>query len=252
MKKILFVFALCFLFISCNEYDKDIEDKTPVVTISFDHKLVSSNSMTRSEGNEFLDIIEKQTSDYIDVTLKNLDLNKTYTCKSNETITIPIGNYEISGIYNAHAVGGSNVDIYEAPCLKCNKFAINITSKNNNITLNVYYNCYVVFALIDECKDCEVKYNDQSHPTLCKYGKYFYGYFKDEQQYMHDDNINIMITPYDDSTEFITTTYVFSTTYNINKVFAEYGKYYVVHPQKVDKTTSSFNMNLEKMEEGEI
>jgi hypothetical protein len=60
------------------------------------------------------------------------------------------------------------------------------------------------------------------------------------------------LVPYSDSTEFITTTYNFSTTYDINKVFAEYGKYYIIHPQKVDKTASLFEINLENMIEGEI
>lgn len=92
MKKILFVLTICFAFISCSK-DDDFSKENDMVTISFNQQLVSSNSMTRSVRNEFLDIIEEQTSDYVNVTLKNLDLNKTYTCKSNETITIPIGNY---------------------------------------------------------------------------------------------------------------------------------------------------------------
>lgn len=246
MKKILFILMLCVSLIACNKHSDDIVETTPTVTISFDQQLVSSNSMVRSTTNEFLDIIEEQTPKYVIVTLKNLDLDKTFTCKSNETITIPIGNYEISGIYNSSSssFGNTGNNIYRAPCLFCDRFNINITS-NNTITLNVYYNCYAIFALIDECESCVAKYGS-NQGSLLKYNKYFYGYFKNEHDY------SIIITPYADSTEFITTTYNFSTIYDVNKVFAEYGKYYVIHPQKVDKTTSSFEVNFTDMEEGEI
>lgn len=236
MKKILYVLALCLIFMSCSK-DGDFSKKNDMVTISFNQQLVSSNSMTRAAGNEFLDIIEEQTSDYVNVTLKNLDLDKTYTCKSNETITIPLGNYEVSGYYKSQ----SNSGYLFAPYLKCDTFNLNIKYDTKTITLNTYYNCYAVFALIDECKSC----THSNGYSFDKKGKYYVKYFD-------ESNITIFLTPYDDSTEFITTTYNFSTTYTIGKVFAEYGKYYVVHPQKVDKTTSSFNINLEDMEAGEI
>lgn len=239
MKKIIFILvAMCLGFVSCKKHNEDVEVTTPMVTISFEQKLVTSNSMVRSTTNEFLDIIEEQTPSYINVTLKNLDLGKSYTCKSNESITIPLGNYEVSGYYN-----GSNIYnlMDSAPNLKCDNFSVNIKYDTKTITLNTYYNCYAVFALIDECKTC----NYHSSHSFSKKNKYYVGYFE-------SGNAEVILTPYDDSTEFITTTYNFSTTYTIGKVYAEYGKYYVIHPQKVDKTTSSFDLVLENMTEGEI
>ena len=240
MKKIIFILvAVCLCVVSCKKHNEDVEVATPMVTISFEQKLVTSNSMVRSTTNEFLDIIEEQTPSYINVTLKNLDLDKTYTCKSNESITIPLGNYEVSGYYN-----GSNIYnlMNSAPNLKCDNFSTNIKYDTKTITLNTYYNCYAVFALIDECKTC-CYYS--SNYGFYKKNKYYVAYFE-------SGNAVVTLTPYDDSTEFITTTYNFSTTYTIGKVYAEYGKYYVIHPQKVDKTTSSFELVLEDMTEGEI
>ena len=101
MKKILITLIMCISFIACSKDNS--EDITPMVTLSFNQQIVSGNSMTRATTNEFLDIIEEQTPNYVNVTLKNLDLNKTYTCKSNETITIPIGNYEISAEMGANS-----------------------------------------------------------------------------------------------------------------------------------------------------
>lgn len=237
MKKILFVLMLCVSMVACKKHEIEDVETTPMVTITFDQQIVSSNSMVRSTTNEFLDIIEEQTPSYINVTLKNLDLDKTYTCKSNESITIPLGNYEVSGYYRSV----SNSGYLLTPYLQCDTFNLNIKYDTKTITLNTYYKCYAVFALIDECKNCTYS----NGYSFDKKGKYYVRYFD-------DSNITFTLTPYDDSTEFITTTYNFSTTYTIGKVYAEYGKYYVIHPQKVDKTSCSFNVNITDMQEGKI
>jgi hypothetical protein len=251
MKKIIFILvAMCLGVVSCKKHNEDVEVTAPMVTISFEQKLVTSNSMVRSTTNEFLDIIEEQTPKYVNVTLINTDLNKTFTCKSNETITIPIGNYEISAKCNTptneYVVGTSGL-MYKTPIIKCNSFTHFISNTTQVVTLNCFYNCYAVFALIDECKSCVAYYIDKD-VDFYKKGKYHIAYFN----YNESRGMNVRLTPYDDSNEFITTTYTFSTTYDINKVFAEFGKYYVIHPQKVDKTTSSFDLALENMTEGEI
>lgn len=249
MKKILFVLMLCASMVACKKHEIEDVETTPMVTISFDQQIVTSNSMVRSTTNEFLDIIEEQTPDYVNVTLKNLDLDKTYTCKSNETITIPIGNYEIyaeseSSIGETYPVG-DNGYMYSLPKLKCDKFTINVTHNTNTIILNAYYNCYAIFALIDECKSCKTTYRASYVYELPKKNRYYVAYFS--------GNISeLTLTPYDNSAEFITTTYNFSTTYDVNKTFVEFGKYYVIHPRKVNKTTSSFEINLEDMAEGKI
>lgn len=251
MKKIIFILvAMCLGVVSCKKHNEDVEVTTPMVTISFEQKLVTSNSMVRSTTNEFLDIIEEQTPKYVNVTLKNLDLDKTYTCKSSESVTIPLGNYEISAKIGANSfnyVIGTSGNMYSTPILSMDKTDYIITQNTKLITLNVYYSCYAVFALIDECKSC-VAYYINNDVDFYKKGKYHIAYFN----YNKSEGMNVRLTPYDDSAEFITTTYIFSTTYDVNKVFAEYGKYYVIHPQKVDKTTSSFDLVLENMTEGEI
>ena len=236
MKKILFILMLCVSMVACKKHEIEDVETTPMVTITFDQQIVSSNSMVRSTTNEFLDIIEEQTPSYINVTLKNLDLGKTYTCKSNESITIPLGNYEVSGYYKSE----SNSGYLSAPYLKCDTFNLNI-KYDIILNLNTYYNCYAVFALIDECKTCTYG----GGYSFDKKGKYYVKYFD-------ETNITTLLTPYDDSTEFITTTYDFSTTYTIGKVYAEYGKYYVIHPQKVDKTSCFFNVDITDMQKGEI
>lgn len=232
---------------SCNK-NTDVEN--PMVTISFDQQLVSSNSMTRTTSNVFLDIIEEQTPTYVNVTLKNLDLNKTFTCTSNQTITVPIGNYEITGgniPSNKVSLSSGDYFMYQTPSIKIKTNRYQITTNTEEIILNVFYNCYAVFAEIDENKSCKANmYGSTDNYTFYKNGKYYISYFSVDDTFP----IEISLTPYDNSTEFIATTYIFSKTYDVNKVYAEYGKYYVIHPQKVDKTNSQFIINLDKMEEG--
>lgn len=245
MKKFFVLCLMAFVMCSCNKHNV-VEN--PMVTISFNQQMVTGLPMTKGETNDFLNIIAEQTPTYVNVTLKNLDLGKTFTCKSNESITIPIGNYEISGVvssqYKTSHAQGNECKIAITPSLKCNTFTQEIATNTNKVVLNTYYTCYVVFALIDECKDCKYRASVNIDLSLEKYGKYYFGYFKNDE--------NFTLTPYDDSNDFVSTSYTFSTTYDVNKVYAEYGKYYVIHPQQVDKVTSSFTMQLPNMVEGEI
>ena len=247
MKKIILILALSFCIVSCKKHEIET---IPMVTITFDQQMVSSNSMVRSTTNEFLDIIEQQTPDYVNVTLKNLDFNKTYTCKSNESITIPVGNYRIYGeiegrFVTVYPYEYRNYSYYSTSPIKCSVFSQYVSNNTKHIELNCYYDCYAVFALIDECNTPYCKFSNGDSCPFPKINKYYVAFFTDG-----DKTINL--TPYDDSTEFIYTTYTFSTTYDKDKIYAEYGKYYVIHPQKVDKTTSTFDIVLENMSEGEI
>lgn len=237
MKKIL-LFAVCFLaVVSCKKHN-NTEQPTPMVTISFDQRIVYGNSMVRSTSNEFLDIIEEQTPKVVTVTLVNTDLEQTYTCNSTETITVPLGNYEVSAASTkpSESVSGSGC-YYAKPYLKTDKQNIKITMDTNSITLPLYYNCYAVFALAEECE--KVSPSIQLHNN-----KYYIAYFYTDSK--------IVLTPYENTTEYTTTTFEFSLTYSKDKEYAEFGKYYVLHPTKVDTSTSTFDVQFPTMQEGEI
>ena len=72
----------------------------------------------------------------------------------------------------------------------------------------------------------------------------FVGYF--------NDNRTINLTPVDDNDDYVETTYQFSTTKEVGKVYAVYGKNYVVHPSPNPNTTSSFITQMPTMTEGEL
>lgn len=246
MKKIIYALMLCTVLVSCKKNSGTEEQPTPTVTISFAHNIVESNSMVRSTTNDYLDIIAEQTPKVVTVTLGNTDLGKSYTCKSNEQITIPIGNYRISASASAirhDYIIGTSTSMYSKPSLTMGETFVYITEPTT-ITLNLAYDCYAVFALIDESKKCYAHYIDKEVDFL-KSGKYYYAYF-------NKGGIDVRLLPYDDSTDFISTDYRFVTTYDTTNTYAEFGKYYVIHPTKVDKTNSTFEMNIPPMEEGEI
>lgn len=234
MKNIfIFIFTLCVFVCSCSKEPLNTEQE--MVTISFEQVMETGIPMVKSESNELLDIIKGSTPNYVNVTLKNLNTGKTFTCKSNESISIPIGKYEIS------AISSNSIGMLDAPIIKCDTNIYSFVSSMRSITLKCYYDCYTIFALIDECKECYVPYAS----SFYKKGKYYVGYFK-------YDLIDVILTPYDDSDKFISTTYTFSTTYKLGCVYPEYGKYYVIHPTSVDKSYTSFNIELLNMVEGEI
>ena len=243
MKKIILLAFCALAIVSCKK-DNDTELPTPMVTISFDQRIVSGNSMVRSASNDFLDIIESHTPKGVTVTLKNTDLNKTYTCESTETITIPVGNYEISAVsHSGQEVGNVGKYFYTRPSVGLSKTNIQISPSTQTLTLNLVFTCYAIFALIDECSACYM-YLWSEYGNFPKVNKYYVAYAKSD--------LKVALQPYENSTEFTSTVIPFVTTYDATNVFAEFGKYYVVHPQKVETSTSSFDVQFPTMQEGEI
>ena len=241
MKKIILL-ALCALAVVSCKKDNHTELPTPMVTISFEQRIVEGHSMVRSASNDFLDIIEEQTPKVVTVTLKNTDLNKTYTCESTETITIPVGNYEISASsHSGQQVGNVGKYFYTRPSIGLSKTTTQISPRT--LSLNLTYTCYAIFALIDECSACYM-YLWSDYGDFPKVDKYYVAYAKSD--------LKVALQPYENSTEFTSTVIPFVTTYDATNVFAEFGKYYVVHPQKVETSTSSFNVQFPTMQEGEI
>ena len=241
MKKICLL-ALCALAIVSCKKSNDTEQPTHLVTISFEQRIVEGHSMVRSASNDFLDIINGKTPKIVNVWLKNTDLNKTYHCASNESITLPIGNYTISA---QSYTSTSDVLLHSSPLLKMSETATNIDTATDKITLNLSYHCYAVFALIDECGYVEAQRSNFADVEFPKVNKYYVGFFC-------YDGVIVNILPYSDSAQFSANKYTFVTTYNPTDTFAEFGKYYVVHPTKIDATTSSFDIQFPTMQEGEI
>lgn len=241
MKKIL-LFAVCFLAAASCKKHNNTEKPTPMVTISFEQRIVEGHSMVRSTSNDFLDIIAEQTPKTVTVTLKNTDLNKTYTCKSTESIEVPVGNYTISAKSATPELVGETTSIYKTPLIKQSSIQTIITTATNTIAINLSYQCYAVFALVDECSSCSVRSGYLYQ--VPQVDKYFVCY--------PTQDVTVRLTPYTDSTEFAQTDFDFVTTYDKDNIFAEFGKYYVVHPTKIDATTSSFDIQFPTMQEGEI
>lgn len=244
MKKLL-IFAFCFLALASCQKHNNTEQPTPMVTISFDQHIVTANSMVRL-SNEYLDIINEQTPQVVTVTLKNTDLNKTYTCESTESITIPVGNYEISAASqhsSSEEIGNNGKYFYTRPSIGLSKHALQISPSTQALTLNLSYTCYAIFALTDECSACYM-YLWRDYGNFPTRGKYYVAYGKKD--------LNVALEPYADSTEFTSTVISFVTSYDATNTLAEFGKYYVIHPTKINTQASSFVVNLPTMEEGTI
>lgn len=233
MKKFIFITTLCVAMLSCTKFNTTPYD---MVTISFTEQFVERHSMTRGT-NDFLTTIEAQTPEYVNVTLTNTETGKTFTCKSNENVTVLSGNYNVTAEYTA-------LD-YNEPSLASVPVNVDINSETSSVNLDIFYNCYAVFGLSEECfMIYYYRPNTLYEDPFTRHENLFVAFFT--------DNRTINLIAHKDSDEFINTTYEFSTTKVDGKVYAEYGKYYVVHPTPNPNTTSSFITNTSSMTEGEL
>ena len=234
MRKFIFIITMfCMTIMSCTK----LTDETPqVVTISFTEQFVERHSMTRGT-NDFLATIEAQTPEYVNVTLTNTETGKTFTCKSNEDVTVLSGNYNVTAEYTA-------LD-YNEPSLASVPVNVDINSETSSVNLDIFYNCYAVFGLSEECfMIYYCRPNTLYEDPFTRHENLLVAFFT--------DNRTINLIAHKDSDKFVDTTYEFSTTKVDGKVYAEYGKYYVVHPTPNPNTTSSFITNTPSMTEGEL
>ena len=258
MKKISFLLTvICLAFTSCTK--SNISAEPEMVQISFSHKvLIDENSMTKSEStNPYVEMIKKHTPSVVEVTLKNIELDKEYYVMSNDTIKLPVGVYEISAVSPSESSPIVNGAYYEKPSIVCDKFTMNITEKTTDVKLNMYYDCYAVFAHKSECNKFQVKYKEHHNHLNDLYiivsnqddEEYYVAYFK--------ENSVIRIIPFEYGTEYnrVVVNFVVQSTkaYETTKaVQAKYGKYYVVRSVAVDKTQSVFDTIVKDMEQGVI
>ena len=155
---------MAFMVFSCIEY-------TPIPTnemveVSFTHQMVSGKPMVRS-GGSVLEDIASSTPTYLDLRLRNIELDTTFTCKSDESIRIPMGEYEIYG----ENVGRTNDNIlYDVPPIKCDTFVTAIDESINSVSLDVYYDCYAVVALTNECKEIHLHTTGDKYITYGVFG----------------------------------------------------------------------------------
>ena len=238
MKRFIVFCLMAFMVCSCIEYTPIPTDE--MVEVSFTHQTVSGRPMVRS-GKSVLEDIANSTPTYLALKLRNIELDTTFTCKSNESIKIPMGEYEITG----ENVGRTTDNIlYDIPPIKCGTFITTIDETINSVSLDVYYDCYAVVALTDECKEVHLYTTEDEYITCGVFGgDYITNYFKTD--------VRLTLIP-NEGTDLIPTTYEFSTTSATDKVNAEYGKYYLIHPQRDNNITGSFTIVPPNMSEGEI
>lgn len=257
MKKIFtFIFTLCVLVCSCSK--ELLNTESEMVTISFEQVMVTGNPMVRSEPNEFLDIIEELTPKVVEVTLKHKTYGNVFTCKSNESITIPKGEYEITAKaggdtkYNhTHTNSVPGWTAYYTYSLFRNAliyYEDTITiSDDSNIVLKMSYNCCCIIGKKEEgnCYSYLARYEsfDGNKHELNLYKDEYYIVFYNREYSCEKDvyfSIEVDENPYTIS------------VYGIIADRMQIGKYYVLHTTPVESTNNSFDMQYIPMTEGEI
>lgn len=256
MKKFFtLIFTLCVFVCSCSKEPLNTEPE--MVTISFEQVMVTGNSMVRSGSNEYLDIIEELTPKVVEVTLKHKIYKNVFTCKSNESITIPKGEYEIIAKagedtkYNrSHTVFNQGTFYYTYSLFKnaLIYYSDTITiNDNSNIVLKMSYNCSCIIGKKEEgdCYSYLARYKgfDGKKHELNLYNDEYYIVFYNKVYSCETDvyfSIEVDENPYTIS------------VYNIRADQMQIGKYYVLHTTQVESTNNSFDTQYVSMTEGEI
>ena len=187
--------------------------------------------------------------------------HKTYgnvfTCKSNESITIPKGEYKIIAKagedtkYNrSHTVFDQTTFYYTYSLFKnaLLYYSDTITiNDNSNIVLKMSYNCSCIIGEKEEgnCYSYLIRYKafDGKKHELNLYKDKYYIVFYNKAYSCETDvyfSIEVDENPYTIS------------VYNIRADLMQHGKYYVLHTTQVESTNNSFDMQYISMVEGEI
>lgn len=255
MKKIFtLIFALCVFVCSCSKEPLNTEPE--MVTISFEQVMVTGNPMVRSGSNEYLDIIEELTPKVVEVTLTHKTYGNVFTCKSDESITIPKGEYKIIAEagedtkYNKDHIVVTSFDvrqyIYSLFKNALIYYSDTITiNDNSNIVLKMSYNCCCIIGKKEEgtCYSYLSKHQDNERHLLPLYRDEYYIVFYNAAYSCERDvcfSIEVDENPYTIS------------VYDIYSQRMQIGKYYVLHTTQVESTNNGFDMQYISMTEGEI
>lgn len=253
MKKfITIIFATIVAMVSLASCSK-METPTEYATVTFGYQMVESNSMVATKAftnKDIVDVITSALPTTMTMTLKDNDTKLTYTMKIGEPITLPLGTYSVSYEHPAYSRTTTT------PTFNIKDNCIEITKSTTSYTLNAEYTCFAVVVDLTEISTLYYGTSSGNKPNIIKKGEMgviFVPSIVRESSTLSYSYTSISFTLVADAeSSFETTTIYFNSTYEKGKVLYEYGKYYIIHPNTVDKASTSFGVSFPEWEEGEL
>ena len=296
MKKIIFIVLTVFLF-SCTK--ENVSKPDNLVTVTFTSNLITGGSMTKSSENEFKVLLDANIPEEFPILLTSNRTKNTFVAIIGKSITIPEDEYTISpGIFDSESrkyvkAAGFNplfsAMSYGSWCISCfgpnpshlayfdencisdtpvftfEQFIKKITNDDNEINVNIKYNCAAIFYLKDEIKQIKCSIDIGTSGNISDYTNINGAKSSDKYKLMYvfsgwcgqgspqspnkfDLGIKIIPKNYDIFEE--TKVGLVYGKEDVDKNTIEKGKYYILHPNKVTTTNGSIIGGFEDMTSG--
>lgn len=241
MKKIICLFLILISIISCKK-----ETSQEFVSVNFSYQIIEANSMVKTKvvRQEIIDIIYSKLPDEISFSLKSKETGISYTCNTKESKMLPLGDYIVT--YK------SNEPIYQtctSPTFKINQ-EISVTKDSKNIILNATYTCFAIIVDLEKINSISTNIGNRQ-VNLVKFNTTGITFIPNTWNGNKISDISFILYV-DNNSNYEQTTFRFTETYNKGCVLFEYGKYYIISPSEVTKSSTSFEIKYPEFIEGEI
>lgn len=244
MKKfIAFIFALvigAITMVSCSKMETN-----EYATITLSYTMVESNSMvsTKSVGqSEVNGLIDTCLPTDFEVTLISNESGEEYTAKVGETLTLPIGSYNVHYLSSVPSKPTSTI-----PTFAINEDNVAITKDTKDCTLKATFECFAVVYDTDivesiKCNLVQVVDEVRKNGIGLTFVPYRFA----------DRTLNVCtftLIPKDKVTHK-ETSITFSTSGE--GYHYDFGKYYVLRPMEIETANSSSYIDFPLWGEGNI
>lgn len=211
---------------------KSVKVKELYQQVTIGYNMYSEEPMTRSVyTNSVLGYIEDALPASITLTLTDGDGNKT-TVTTGQSVSLKLGTYTVKAKYTPQSVAqvfGSSVYLSNEPSLSINT-TLTITVEQTSYVVGANYTCFGIVVDNEEVESASFvsSHGESGVLNMNPAGSNAYGIIFVNGP-LDTATMDIVLTAKDISLK--NTTYTFYVNSNTGDVYAQYGKYYILHPK---------------------
>jgi len=209
-----------------------------------------SGSMTKATNQGVITFLENYVPTNVELKLKSR--TDTYTVQLGKPTTLPIGSYTVTGKYkplSQSSVISSDVYISTIPSISISD-EITITPTQSNYVVNATYSCFAIVVELTETASATFvsSHGEQGTIEFAKSGTLGTIFITGN---LDPHYVSVTLNPVSSDNEV--TTFTFKSTYSADAIYAERGKYYLLHPNEITAIDEGYiNWNLASWIEGTV
>ena len=202
--------------------------------------MIEEHSITKSTTDEIRSAITEHIPTTLDLTLTRTKTGKTYKVATGESITLPVGEYQVKGSSSPQSILNTPTKttfVSQTAGISVDE-KVNVIEGKSSYTLNPTFDCFAIVA-DEDVASCVYQYSSDSKTIegeglkIC-----FVSWHNDYQLY-----VTAKPADYDtkEDVRFI---------FGLAGVNATNGKFYVLHPEDVTTEEGGFIFNINTWTEG--